>query len=222
MTQYPDRPEPPKPQGPPQPPASSWPSQPDAPPPFYSPPTMPVAAPTRPGWITALGIISIVLGSMGLLCCGCVTFGMGMLPFVKDMDHPSLADNENVEQAKTLLEEQPGYYAAQVAFFGAHFILSVILIVGGAGLLRLKPTGRALCLTWAIASPCLVLGDQVLDMALGKWKAAGLFPAAVALVFPIVLLACLLPSHRAAWFRRGDGRAPDQTAPPGYGPPLVS
>lgn len=96
-------------------------------------------APIQPGWPKVVGIISIVLGSISVLCgvCG-IAWGGFIAPAMMPPD----------QQVPVGLFVSP----AQMVLGGIGFLFNILLIVAGAMTVGRKPVGRILHLVFAAAS----------------------------------------------------------------------
>src|SRR5262245_54748886 len=96
--------------------------------------------PRRPGGVTAIAIINIVLGSLGLLLGVCGIIGLLMLQDV--MQVPGMAQLKEAQDA--VAREVPFYAAMQIASVVVLLILSAVLLTGGIGLLAMQNWARVL------------------------------------------------------------------------------
>jgi len=171
------------------------PGQPVAPPPV--PTAMPVP-PGRPGWVTALGVLTIVFGSLGLFG---VIQNVALGPWMRQHQphirqrRPGFQFVEDVQDMTDRFER----YRFVTAVTGT--ILGAMGVAGGIGMLKVRPWGRSLTLAYAIASIANVglmvaLGGMSGPLVLAVMGCAGL----LGLAYPIVLLCFLLPRRRAAVF----------------------
>lgn len=90
----------------------------------YQPP------PRRPGWATAIGVISIVWASMTLLC--------NVVSQAREMEQPEWLDS---------LPQWMGTYQAVSTVVG--LLAAIILLVGGIQLLKRRRSGRTCCLLYS-------------------------------------------------------------------------
>ena len=169
-------------------------------------PTAMPAPPRRPGWVTALGVLTIVFGSLSLLA---VIQNVALGPWMRQHQphvrqrQPGVQFVEDVQDMTDRLER----YGFVTAITGS--ILGAMGVAGGVGLLKVRPWGRSLALAYAIASIAnvglmVVLGGMSGPLVLVVMGCAGL----LGLAYPIVLLCFLLPRRRAAVFARpGPGPA---------------
>jgi hypothetical protein len=97
----------------------------------------------RPGSVTALAIIGIVLGGMGTLCLGCGTV-MGVMQLAGGAAMKGFGGQQQPQLS----------HGAQV--FGVvagvlELVLWVVVLLAGIGALSLKPFSRKLALNWSYA-----------------------------------------------------------------------
>src|SRR5262245_46313253 len=107
------------------------------------PPTM--RPPTRPTSVTVFAILHIVFGGLGL-CGGLMTFaGQAMLEMVEKAqpNNPSLAIQKELENAL------PAYKTVEVTQASLNLLLGIVMIVGGAMMLKANATGHRLTLIYA-------------------------------------------------------------------------
>ncbi len=159
-------------------------------PPSQTPP--PQKAPSKSSWPTAIGVISIVLGSLGLICTPLSALVNKFNPQAKDM------------QAKF-----PDWWMTySTASLPVGIALAVLLLVAGICLLKRIHASRALHLTyaganiaWAVIGSIMVitvLFPSFLESDMPKAVAMGAIGGAIVgmafgMVWPIFLLV---------WFRR--------------------
>lgn len=101
--------------------------------------------PDPPSWPKVIGIISIVLGSLGLVCGGCGTIMTPFLPKLMEMGAPG--------------QEVPPVYAGNFPMLGAGvlgILNALLLLIAGAMLIRRRPVARPLHLVYAILALPLV------------------------------------------------------------------
>ena len=114
----------------------------------YQPPFQPdyrsyVPAPSlRPGSVTALSIISIVLGSIGLLCGGIGLVGQIMVIATG-------GKNPFMPNAPVMTDQSIAIYSAIASFVA--LVFSALLLVGGIGGLKLMPFARRLMVWMSFA-----------------------------------------------------------------------
>lgn len=102
--------------------------------------------PQRKSWPKVIGIISIVWGSLGLVCNGCGLIGqmfqsafMGMIP------QPQGPNAQQVPPIPDVMKPTMLDFASM----GANMVICVVLIIAGSMLVARNPKGRMLHLAYA-------------------------------------------------------------------------
>lgn len=118
----------------------------------------PVAPPTRPGaawavpaessWPKVIGIIAIVLGSLGILGGVYGVFTPQLLGFFESLMPPGQ------EGGFEALEQHAGWTVA-TSLVG--MAVAALLLVGGIGLAKRRPGSVAMCRVWSVLKIVLVL-----------------------------------------------------------------
>jgi len=106
-------------------------------PPYTQPPVAYYPPQGRPStWPTVIGIISIILASLGLLCTPLLTVVNAVNP-----------------GTQKVYEYLPDWYRTWeiVGMFGG-IVFAVVLLIGGITLLKRRPVGRTLHLVYAVVS----------------------------------------------------------------------
>ncbi len=122
-------------------------------------------------WPKAIGIISIVWGSLGLICNGCGFVGnlsqdamMKMMPQPTGPNAPQIGPMPDVMKAT----------AVEIAGAGLAFVCSALLIVAGSVLVARRPAARSLHLAYACLSALLTIVMTVMMMqklsAIAAWS----------------------------------------------------
>lgn len=112
------------------------------------------------GWPKVVGIISIVWGSLGLLCNTCGIIGIAGQSMMVNM-MPGAQGGEGQQQIPPLPDVmQPGI--ADYAGAALGFALSVLLIIAGSALVARKPVSRQLHLAYAGLAVVVTLVATVL------------------------------------------------------------
>lgn len=110
----------------------------------------------RPGILTAIAIIGIVLGSLGLV--GALLGAAGtVVQDLTSLEAAGQAQQAQLEIAKQMNEIAREYRVPTVVAAVANFVVSALLIVGGALLLGRKPVARGL-MTVAVVAAIVVDG----------------------------------------------------------------
>jgi hypothetical protein len=99
--------------------------------------------PARPTAVTVFGILNLLFGAFGVCCLGFSAAAM-FIPFGPEMSR----DNVPLQ----LMEESPLYRNFNRAEMVLGIAASIVLIVAGIGLLRLRPWGRKLAIGYGIYS----------------------------------------------------------------------
>lgn len=158
-------------------------------------------------WPTVVGILGIVLASLGFVggCCALGNpFYMGF--FIDMMANSPNAPKEQVELMKA--SQMPAAWMIMAGLIGIG--MSVLLLVGAINVVRRRAKGVGLCKTWAwINMPWAVISLMVglafqmrippeLQQVSGAWQYIGLaFGGCMTLVFGIGV-----PIFFLAWFSR--------------------
>ena len=102
----------------------------------------------RPGALTAVCVIAIVLGALGLfgalISCGGLAF-RGRMQQLVTMGGPPGAGDEAAEiqqMQDDIAAVQGKYLAFNVGFVAAHFVVAASLLAGGILTLAMRPAGR--------------------------------------------------------------------------------
>jgi hypothetical protein len=174
-------------------------------PPAVMPPHMMQTLPTRrPGWPVAVGVVSIILGSLGLLCYGCTSFSTMVNPMLPpDLQTAAMTG---------------GYLVYSVVSYCGSFALSVWLLVSGIGLCGRRIWSGTSSLAWAVAKIAFVLMELIVGFAFlndmvnemneafeGEEGAAAFqVNEAVVLIFSVVasIIVLVWPVFLVIWFGR--------------------
>jgi len=115
-------------------------------PPAISPPPMDAAPPARQSsWPTAIGIIAIVFGSMGVLCYGCNSASTLMASAMSGMGGQGGTAQANMPPPPT------GLVLIAIMFqYCSAWLLAVWQLIAGIGLLRRRAWGRTQLIVWAL------------------------------------------------------------------------
>src|SRR5262249_10933234 len=117
----------------------------------------------RPTAVLVLAILHFIgggLGVMGVLCTGgMLAAGGSQSMFGKPPAPPPGKQGPNFEEFQRFQEDvtkaaenPPGGKAYQVTSLGVDLLLSLMLLIGGIGLLNMQPWGRLLSLVYAFLS----------------------------------------------------------------------
>jgi hypothetical protein len=102
-----------------------------------------MAETVRPGSVTAMGIMNLLIGGFGSLCCVCGLSGVGfMVASVSNLPPPAAGEPDLKARFG---EVDTAYPAFKYVMIGVPVVLILILLllaVSGIGLLKLRPWGR--------------------------------------------------------------------------------
>lgn len=119
-----------------------------------------------PAWPKVIGIISIVLGSLGLLCNGCGGAMLVATPYLLQMGEEQFGPAPDVLKPPM----------AQIALLPIALIMSILLLVAGISLVRRKAAARLMHLVYAVVTLINTGIGAVIGMGtlqkLAAWKAA--------------------------------------------------
>jgi hypothetical protein len=126
---------------------------------------------TRPTVVLVFAVLNIVFGSLALLIvsCGAVfqlivnrlaVSGAATSGALKDL----VESSQKVQEAMQL--EVPGYTLITRVGLVMAFALTIAMIVGGIGLLRMKPWGRRLTIVWAGTLVLYQIAQTIYQVAL--------------------------------------------------------
>src|SRR5437660_11266458 len=125
---------------------------------------------TRPASVTVIAVLNFVFGGLGLVggLAGFIFVMIGLDKMFMNMGNINPGNNPQVakqlEQQQALQKDimkfseeiNPKWY--QVASAGQNIVLSIMMILGGIGLLKVLSWGRNLCLAYATLSILSHLG----------------------------------------------------------------
>lgn len=183
------------------------------------------SSPTRPTWATVIGIIAIVVASLGLASYGlCAPAGTGV-SYLLAARFEKLAEQQpqvapQAAQLRATVDSAPLSLANSCVLA----MLGVLLLVGAIGLLRMRPWARRALLWWAalriiLLVPSSIIGwivqtetsramEEAARSAGGASPGGGFYvifssPAwALATVIFGALFALALPVFTLVWFNR--------------------
>ena len=118
--------------------------------PLSNPP--PVGVPVhRPGWMTAICILAIILGALGLMMAlfGSVALAFGerfqqMVQGMSTVGQPPGMKEVQLEMQKAMQAVQDRWFVAIALQYALHFVLAFALILGAAKSLQMDSFGRRL------------------------------------------------------------------------------
>jgi hypothetical protein len=178
--------------------------------PAMTPPSEIDDAPPEPSkWPTVIGAISIVFGSLGLVCYGCMSLNTIATPMLVGM----------VPEDQRPPTPQGLQLFVQIFQMCAAFGLSVWLLIAGIGLARRRSWSRAHSIGWSVgkilltvistAAAVAFVGDTV-DQINGQMSQGGKTPPFtfsvgmfLALFAVSAVWAMLWPAFLLIWFSRG-------------------
>jgi hypothetical protein len=127
----------------------------------------------RPAAVTTMGILNIVFGSLGLLASTCC--GIGFLFALSVSEALPGGINPMRHLMDFLNREIPGYTAYLILSFVVSFLLSVLLLTAGIGLLNMHSWGRVLSLICGGALFVTQVGSLIYQLAyvnpaMARWE----------------------------------------------------
>ncbi len=111
------------------------------------PPVMPIELPAPTKWPTAIGVIGIIVASLGIVFSACCGLG---LPFYMPAMVELMKQDPNMTQEKidaTMASIPPAAYMVPMSLLGLG--ISILLMVGSIGLLRRREKAVKLLKIWA-------------------------------------------------------------------------
>jgi hypothetical protein len=131
----------------------------------------------KPVAVLVFGILNLVFGSLGLvmnLCCGLSIAGFYlMVTSVSQQAAPQ--DKKELEELwRAFSDNVPGLLPIVISSLAVSFLLGIMEIVSGIGLVRIRNWGRWLCAIWAVLQVLTVatsLFIQIVVVAPGMQKA---------------------------------------------------
>ncbi len=159
-------------------------------------------------WPMVIGVINIVLGSLGLLCYTCGSLNAVASPFLAGMVPP---DQRPATAGGAQL-------VVQIVQTCAAWALSVWLLVAGIGLTRRRAWARVHCLGWSVAKIVLTLlgtlagllfapmiAQQINDQLSQQGQAPFTVTVPIIMFVSLIMTAFLLiwPLFMLMWFMRG-------------------
>jgi len=157
-------------------------------------------------WPGVVGTISIVLGSLGLLCYGCNSIMTFASPFVQNFMPPEM------QQAQA----QGAVLALNIGSYCIGFLLALLLLFSGVGIVQRRRWGRTASIVWAFLRAALaaivlaltvILAQDIADQTNQQMQARGQaspFTVTSDLVILIAVISVLLqlirPVFILIWF----------------------
>jgi hypothetical protein len=131
----------------------------------------------KPVAVLVFGILNLVFGSLGLvtnLCCG-LSIGGFYLMLVSVYQQAQPQDKKELEELwRAFSENVPGLVPIFIGSLVVSFLLAIMEIVSGIGLVRIRNWARWLCGVWAVLQVLTVatsLCIQIVIVAPGMQKA---------------------------------------------------
>lgn len=109
-----------------------------------------------PKWPKVIGVISIVWGSLGLVCNG---FGI-VSPLIFGPMMKSAAEQMKGGMPPAVTDPNP----VMLGLYGVGMVWSILLIVAGAMTVARKPAGRPVHLFWAATNAVMAVGGIFLSL----------------------------------------------------------
>ncbi len=128
----------------------------DTTPPSMTPPVGLGELPDLPSkWPSVIGVISIVFGSLGLVCYGCNSLSTMLSPMMQNALPP---------EARASMP-QGTFLVISIASYCVNFVLSVWLLTTGIGQLRRRPWSRASAIGWSLVKILTTVVGTVATLA---------------------------------------------------------
>lgn len=155
----------------------------------------------RPTSITVFGVLNIVFGALGVLgtCFSILDFFLPLVPMPPIIEEPG-----------------PVLRAYSLGSSVLHFIASIVLVVAGIGLLKLRPWARIMSIGYGIYDivSCLInmvvgpimMSRMVVEMGESEVVVAvviaGILGPCVGLIYPILLIIFMCREAAVTAFRQ--------------------
>jgi hypothetical protein len=172
-----------------------------------TPRTLPTDLPPVAGWPKTVGIISIVYGSIGILCNGCGVLKAVTGPMLTNWAKGMVPANQQAQMTSV----PPSPLGIATASLG--FLWAILLIVAGSMLVARQARARTLHLVWAVIQLGLwVMGlisgleetkQQLAQMAsqpTGGFKADQMKPVFYGVFACILVVLLIYPVFTLIWF----------------------
>ncbi|HYT91741.1 MAG TPA: hypothetical protein VEL76_23710 [Gemmataceae bacterium] len=118
----------------------------------------------RPTPVTVMGILNIVFGSLSLLCLVCVGFGL-VVALNTDFLERQGQINHLKDNWEFMQREVPAYLLITVVNLGSWFVLGLLLLIAGIGLLCVSSWARMLSIVTGLAMLLTRLGWIIFTLA---------------------------------------------------------
>jgi len=125
----------------------------------------------RPASLTVFAILNLVFGGLGLLCNVCGLASLAITPMLQKMAAQQQAQVGNKggfdpqELQRHMEANIPAYVPFQWGQITLGMILSVALIIGGIGLLRMSPAAKWVCAGYAVVTISYQVGSMAFTLA---------------------------------------------------------
>ena len=107
----------------------------------------------RPGAVTAIGILNLLVGIAGSLCCACGSGTIGFMGYGFSQIPPPRADEPDVKARFLALDaEFPTAKFFFIAVFVAVLVLALLYLTSGIGLLKMRQWGRRTAFVAAVGT----------------------------------------------------------------------
>ncbi len=184
--------------------------------------------------ILVIAILHLVGGGLGLLGSLCGLGSLLMMDSLGSLPQPTFPTRPGQpapppmppgpnELMKTLNEQVPGYRAFTFGTVGLGFLLDIMLLTAGIGLLKVQPWARRLSLVYAAISIVYHLGSLIYQLVwvmpamqavyaktpmppgfsslMTVSSGIGAFAGLIFIIYPIAVLVVMLMPSTAAAFR---------------------
>jgi hypothetical protein len=163
----------------------------DPPPVRHAPPTAPgrlVAPEQRSAWPVVIGIVAVVFGILGASGRALSMITVVVMQWMNSNDAPPLGD----EEAGAAIGAIPdAWFNATIASYIVGGLISLLLLVGGTGLLRRRRWGVSTLKVWAVARIVSSLPEAGLAYVIQREQFATM-QASGGLVMPMPMTSGLL------------------------------
>ncbi|MBV9122287.1 MAG: hypothetical protein JO112_02865 [Planctomycetes bacterium] len=111
----------------------------------------------RPGVVLVFAILNLVFGGLGVFCLLCAGGAFGLFYSISQSNPQAAKDFAALQFPSIVMI----YYLVS---FGVGWILALILVISGTGLLKMRPWARQLCLIYSGVSIVLSLASLVFSI----------------------------------------------------------
>ena len=158
----------------------------------------------KPVSATVFGVLHLIFGILGAVGTPLNFISISM---INSHDRPP-------NPAWDVMRDTPGYMTFYIASLAIGFVMSIVLIVAGMGLLKDKPSGRTLSIWYGFASLLIGVGSTAINFfllyeplsQLGGPEgtiilAIGFIGAAVGAIYPILTLIFMYRRNVVEYFQ---------------------